>query len=149
MFDTRTRLFFIAQCAKAARTAQTVLSQIARAFHYRDKQVLLKLYVQYVRPHLEFAVQAWSPWAAQDKEVLERVQQRAVKMISGLRARDYEDRLQELGLMTLEERRHQADMAMVYKVLTGKEQVDPAEWFSMAGETSRVTQATAAAEHSR
>ena len=51
-------------------------------------------------------------------------------MISGLRARDYEDRLQELGLTTLEERRHQADMAMVYKVLMGKEQVDPAEWFS-------------------
>ena len=131
-----------AQCAKAARTAQTVLSQIARAFHYRDKQVFLKLYVQYARPHLEFSVQAWSPWAAQDKEVLEKVRQRAVKMISGLRARDYEDRLQELGLMTLEERRHQADMAMVYKVLTGKEQVDPAECFSMAGETSRVTRAT-------
>ena len=66
-----------------------------------------------------------------------------IKMISGLRARDYEDRLKELGLTTLEERRHQADMAMVYKVPTGKEQVDPAEWFSMAGETSRVTRATA------
>ena len=46
------------QCAKAARTAQTVLSQIARAFHFRDKNVFLNLYKQYVRPHLEFAVQA-------------------------------------------------------------------------------------------
>ena len=36
-----------AQCAKAARTTQTVLSQIARAFHYRDKQVFLKLYSTY------------------------------------------------------------------------------------------------------
>ena len=46
------------QCAKAARTTQTVLSQIARAFHFRDKNVFLNLYKQYVRPHLEFAVQA-------------------------------------------------------------------------------------------
>ena len=138
-----------AQCAKAARTAQTVLSQIARAFHFRDKHVFLKLYIQYVRPHLEFAVQAWSPWTAQDKEALEKVQKRAIKMISGLKAREYEDRLKELGLTTLEERRHQADMAMVYKVLTGKEQVDPADWFNTAGEAARATRATAEpAEHS-
>ena len=59
-------------------------------------------------------MQAWSPWTAHDKEALEKVQQRAVKLISGLRAREYEDRLKELGLTTLEERRHQADMAVVY-----------------------------------
>ena len=47
-----------AQCAKAARTAQTVLSQISRAFHFQDRHVFLKLYKQYVRLHLEFAVQA-------------------------------------------------------------------------------------------
>ncbi len=39
-----------AQCAKAARTAQTVLSQMARAFHYRDRHIFLRLYKQYVRP---------------------------------------------------------------------------------------------------
>ena len=44
------------KCAKAARTAQTVLSQISRAFHFRDRHVFLKLYIQYLRPHLEFAV---------------------------------------------------------------------------------------------
>ncbi len=51
-----------AQCKKAARTAQTVLSQISRAFHFRDRHVFLCLYVQYVRPNLEFASPAWSPW---------------------------------------------------------------------------------------
>jgi hypothetical protein len=44
-----------AQCAKAARTAQTVLSQVSRSFHFRDRHIFVKLYVQYVRPHLEFA----------------------------------------------------------------------------------------------
>jgi hypothetical protein len=118
-----------AQCAKAARTAQTVLGQITRAFKYRDKSVFLQLYKQYVRPHLEFAVQAWSPWHQADKEVLEKVQRRAVAMVSGLRGRDYEDRLRELGLTTLEERRHQADMLQMYKIINRAGDLDITEWF--------------------
>jgi ribonuclease P/MRP protein subunit RPP40 len=45
------------QCKKAARTAQTVLSQVASAIHFRDRHVFLRVYVQYVHPHLEYAVQ--------------------------------------------------------------------------------------------
>jgi hypothetical protein len=78
------------QCQKAARTAQTVLGQLSRAFSYRDRHVFMRLYAQYVRPHLEFAVQAWSPWTEADKECLEKVQKRAVKMVSGVKATDYE-----------------------------------------------------------
>jgi ribonuclease P/MRP protein subunit RPP40 len=57
-----------AQCRNAARTAQTVLCQLTRAFHYRDRHVFLRLYV---RPHLEFCVPAWSPWQDGDKDCLE------------------------------------------------------------------------------
>ena len=101
------------QCAKAARTAQAVLGQIGRAFHFRDRHVFVRLYKQYVRPQLEFAGQAWSPWTAADKAALENVQKRAVRMVSGLKSADYEERLKELGMTTLEERRHQADMLYV------------------------------------
>ena len=132
-----------AQCTKAAKTAQAVLGQIARAFHFRDRHVFLQLYITYVRPHLEFAGQAWSPWTAADKAVLEQVQIRAIRMVSGLRGHEYEDRLKELGLTTLEERRHQADMAMAYKILTKKEDVDPADWFVMAAQAARVTRTAA------
>jgi hypothetical protein len=38
------------------------------------------LYKQYVRPHLEFAYQAWSPWLTGDNEELETVQMKAVGM---------------------------------------------------------------------
>ena len=71
----------------------------------------MKLYKQYLRPHLEFAVTAWSPWSVADKESLERVQRMAVKMISGLTSNDYSKRLAELSMETLEERRHRMDMA--------------------------------------
>jgi hypothetical protein len=34
-----------AQCARAAGTERTVLGQISKAFHYRDKKVFVKLYM--------------------------------------------------------------------------------------------------------
>ena len=131
------------QCAKAVRMAQVVLGQIGRAFHFRDRHVFIHLYKQYVRPHLEFAGQAWAPWTAADKAVLENVQKRAIRMVSGLGSAEYEHRLNELGMTTLEERRHQADMQYMYKILTGREDVDRGEWFTMASEASRATRSTA------
>jgi hypothetical protein len=131
------------QCRRAARTAQTVLGQLARAFSYRDRHIFMKLYVQYVRPHLEFSVQAWSPWTEADKECLEKVQRRAVRMVSGLAARDYEERLRELGHTTLEERRHQLDMQQVHRILVGKDKVKSETWFKMASDIERVTRAAA------
>ncbi len=49
------------QSAKAARKASTVLGQLTRAFHFRDRHTFICLYKQYVLPDLEFDVQAWSP----------------------------------------------------------------------------------------
>ena len=130
-------------CQKAAQTASSVLGQITRAFHYRDRKTFVKLYKQYVRPHLEFAVTAWSPWTEADKECLEKVQMKAVKMISGMASNDYMARLAELGLETLEERRHRMDMAQVYKIVTGKDKVNSETWFTMARDGQRLTRGNA------
>ena len=131
------------QCREAALRAHRVLGQITRAFHYRDRRTYIQLYKQYVRPHLEFAVPAWSPWQAGDKEVLEKVQERAVRMVSGLTSHTYADRLKELDLPSLEARRVQFDMVQVYKIVHGKDNVDTATWFEMVGdEPGRVTRHT-------
>ena len=55
----------------------------------------------YVRPHLELAITDWSPWTQADIQTLEKVQQRAVKMISELQGSAYEERLRELKLLSL------------------------------------------------
>ena len=65
-----------------ANTAIGVLYQILRSFHYRDKYVIKSLYVQYVRPHLEFWSPAWSPWLLGDINKLESVQEKFVKSVS-------------------------------------------------------------------
>ena len=131
------------QCRKAARTALTVLAQVSRAFHFRDRHVFVRLYTTYVRPHLEFAAPAWSPTQQADIECLENVQIRAVRMVSGLRGRTYEERLRELNMSTLEERRHQLDMTQVYKIVTAKDKVRRDTWFQMAVDGGRETRAAA------
>jgi ribonuclease P/MRP protein subunit RPP40 len=50
------------QCEKAAGRAMAMLNQIRRNFPFRDRHTFVKLYKQYVRPHLEFEAPAWSPW---------------------------------------------------------------------------------------
>ena len=132
-----------AQCQKAARTAQAVLGQISRAFHFRDRHVFMRLYAQYVRPHLEFSTQAWSPWTEADKAVLEKVQRKAVGMVSGLVSREYKDRLEELNMESLEERRHQADMHMVHKIMREEGGLHHSTWFEKASKQVRVTRVAA------
>ena len=108
------------QCAAAAKKANQVLGQMARSLTYRDKHTWLKLYRQYVRPHLEYCIQAWCPWNDTDIDALEQVQRRAIGMTSGFRATSYEDRLQEVGMMTLKERRKRGDMIEVWKIVNDK-----------------------------
>jgi hypothetical protein len=91
------------------------LGQLRRNFHYRDRHTFLRLYKQYVRPHLEFSAPAWSPWLQGDKDTLEKVQEKAVKMVAGLKGANYLEKCTELGLETLEKRREDQDLALVYK----------------------------------
>ena len=108
-----------AQCAKAAKKGNSILGQISRSFHYRDKSVLTHLYKMYVRHHLELSVQAWSPWYVKDIELLEKVQKRAVNMVVGLKSTSYEGKMAELGITSLQERRFRGDMIQVWKYLHG------------------------------
>ena len=90
------------------------------------------IYNTYVRPHLEYCEQAWSPYLQKDKTCLEKVQRRATKMVKGLKKLPYETRLKRLGIYTLERRRLRGDLIETFKILTGKERID----FELADTTS-------------
>ena len=106
-----------------------MLNQISRAFHYRDRHVFVRLYKTYVRVHLEFSTPVWTPWLKTDIDLLEKVQIRAVNMISGLSGHTYEEKLRELNLQSLVDRRTRFDVIQVYKILHDHDKVNPETWF--------------------
>jgi hypothetical protein len=108
-----------AQAEAAAAKANKVLGMLKRAFTHRGQGLWKALYCTYVRPHLEFAAQAWSPYLQHDIAVLERVQNRATKWIASLRQLDSDERLERLGLTTLKERRERGDMIFMYQQRCG------------------------------
>ncbi len=83
------------------------------------------------------------PWTEIDCKSLERVQRRAVGMISGLHQKDYEGKLKEIGLTLLKEQRHCTNMQMVQKRLKGENRLDPEVWFECAVDSGRATRITA------
>ena len=64
-------------------------------------------------------------------------------MMSGLSANDYESRLRELNMDSLETRRRKLDLMQAYKIVTGKDMVDSSIWFTTQEEArSRITRQT-------
>jgi ribonuclease P/MRP protein subunit RPP40 len=125
------------QCSSAAGKANGVLGQISRAINYRDKKTFVQLYKVYVRPHLEYCIQAWSPYWKADKEKLEKVQRRAVNMVAGLKGKTYQGKLREVGLTSLEDRRDRGDMIQTFRIIHGLDSVEAGTWFQMAGDRAR------------
>ena len=121
------------QCAEASRRASAILTQITKAFMYRDRRIFMQLYFQFVRCHLEFAVPAWCPWTAGDIEILERVQRRAVNLVVGLKGRTYEEKLTEQGITCLLERRKKMDLIQTFKIINGLDNVNSTTWFTLVG----------------
>ena len=116
-----TKLSVSDQVCAARRKALKMLGAIHRNVQYKNGKVICKLYSAFVRPHLEYCVQAWSPMFEKDCWLLERVQKRATKMVNGLRNLPYEDRLRTLDLFSLKYRRLRGDLIEVFKFIKGEE----------------------------
>ena len=111
-----------------------MLDLINMGFNSLDKESFMNIYPVLVRPLLEYCVQVWSPYKQMHISLIERVQERATRLVSSMRNLSYEERLRRLGLTTLVERRYRGDMIETYKILTGKERIDPERYFRVANE---------------
>ena len=86
----------------------------------RSAEIILKLYLALVKPHLGYTVKFWFPHYRMDIILLELVQRRITNMIEGIRNISYERRLKLLKLHSLERRRVRGDLIEVFKWVKGE-----------------------------
>ena len=122
--------------AKVAAKANSMVGWIKRTFSYIDVQMFNAFYPTLVRSHMEFAVQAWSPQQVGDIDLLEKVQQRATKLVTSIKDEPYETRRHILKLPTLKDRRLRGDLIQVYKIVHGFDNLDRSKFFKFVTEES-------------
>ena len=61
------------QCRIAASKGNQVLGMIRRNITYKEKILIVPLSKAIVRPHLEYCIQAWSPYLGKDIDMLEKI----------------------------------------------------------------------------
>ena len=109
------QLTFEEHIGQKVKTANTMMGLIRRSFSFLDPHLFRKLYVSFVRPHLEYAQAVWAPHLSKHVNMIENVQKRATSMVDGLRDIEYNDRLQLINIPTLSMRRARGDMIEVWK----------------------------------
>ncbi len=86
----------------------------------------------YVRPHLEYAIQANCPYLKNDINHLERIQRAATRWLKGLRGLTYEERQQALKLQPLGKRRLRNDLVLTLKILYNHKDLDATQLFKFS-----------------
>ena len=132
-----TSLKFHKHTAAAIKRANSVLGIIKKSFIALDARTLTLLYKSMVRPHLEYGNVIWGPYYKGDKQLIEKVQKRATKIIPGIRHLPYVQRLKKLKLPSLVYRRRRGDMLETYKIVTRKVNVKTEHFFKFNVRESR------------
>ena len=111
--------------------ANQCLGMTRRSFSHIDRDIFLLVYKTFIRPKLEYCSNIWSPHLIKDIDLLENVQRRATKMVIGLHALPYEERLRKLDLFSLQHRRIRGDMILVYKMFNGQVDLRVDDFFTV------------------
>ena len=111
------RLTFSDHIMSIVHKSNTRAYLIRKCFVSRDRDLLLKAFVTYVRPLLESCTVVWSPHHSGLINQIESVQRNFTKKIEGMSHTSYNDRLNVLGLDSLQVRRIKFDLIFCYKII--------------------------------
>ena len=115
------------------KSASTVSYRIFKSFKTTNIWTLLKLFTTYVRPKLEFNSCVWSPYLKTDIFKIERIQKsftRKAFLRCNIRFSSYQDRLDKLGIKSLQYRRITFDLILIYKIIYGYSDIKFGDYFS-------------------
>ena len=123
------QLKFDSHISSIVNKALTRSRLIFRCFSSGNRALLLKAYITYVRPILEYGNVVWSPRFGYLIDRIESVQRYFTKRIPGLWSLPYATRLSMLGLQTLAFRRSISDLIICYKIVHGLIDTPLVEYF--------------------
>ena len=107
----------ITNCCNKARR---LMGLLFRRFHeHSNTSVLLKLYLSFIRPHLEYATIVWDPHLKRDIKALESVQKFALRVCMKSWHTGYADVLTAAKFPTLQSRRLLLGLCHMYKIIHG------------------------------
>lgn len=104
------------QCMAATSKARKILYLLRHVFSNPSFSLVSKLYVTYIRPHIEFAIPVWRPHLIKDFTLLERVQHEVTRWPTKLGRLNYQTRLDLLGLAQLNKRYDRADLIQLFRI---------------------------------
>ena len=84
------QLKFHGPTAVAAKKANQILGLIKKSYSSRDPYTITTLYKTIIRPHIEYGNAMWGPVYIGDVHKVEKIQQRATKMIYSIKNLPYE-----------------------------------------------------------
>ena len=80
---------------------------------------MLSLYTTHIRPILEYNTEVWSPLFKKDIDLIESIQKKFLKRITGFSGLSYLERMHQCNLESLELRRIRRDLILTYKIVHG------------------------------
>ncbi len=93
---------------------------LLKTFARRDRAFLLRLFITYIRPLVEYASAVWNPTSVATTRKLESVQRRFTKLVLRNGPLSYAERLKELGLESLKQRRANVDLITMFNMISGE-----------------------------
>ena len=94
--------------------------QIFKSIRSKNIWTLIKLFTTYIRPQLEYNSQIWSPFLLRDINQIEKIQRHFLKRAfnrCNLYFTGYKDRLKQVNLLSLQDRRIFLDLTFMFKLI--------------------------------
>ena len=104
---------------------------IHRCFVSGNVNLLIRAFLTYVRPLVEYNSVVWSPYRKGDILAIENVQRRFTKRIPGFSECSYSERLSLLKLPSLELRRLRFDLIYCYRIIFGLVNINRDNFFEI------------------
>ncbi len=95
------------------------LFYLKRSLAVLNPNIFLPVHKTFIRPHVEYAIQATHPILCRDAEALEKVQKLALKFVKWLWHVPYEPALKQLCLFSLTRWRIRGDLITIFKSIHG------------------------------